>query len=494
MKRWIIFVHRYVGIPMSLLFVVWFLSGIVMMYTGDMPALSDSDRLLGRGTVDLGQVRVSPAAAAERTGMLERVTDAKLVNLMGRPAYRFSVFTLPVTVFADNGEMFAGATLEQGRAEAARFTGQPLEFVRFVETLTEPDQWTITQIPNLPLDRFDIADGAGTRAYFSRESGEVELITNRATRTLAWLGAIPHWFYFTALRSNQPVWYWTVVWAAVVGCGVALLGLVLAVTQFRRSKPFRLATSIRYRGLLRWHYLTGAVFGVFALTWVFSGMMSMEPFAWTRATGLYLPTDEIEGGRLDLGAYAPDDPRLRRALGAGAPYELELAVLQSRPYYIADFDSGADRRVVAADSMMVRTGNFDAASIVERIASSQDDAAILAADVLEDYDAYYYARGEAAPLPVLRVKFDDPARTWYYFDLKTSRAVATNHRFSRIERWLFNGLHSLDFQFWYDRRPLWDLGLIFLSVGALATTSIGMYLGLKRLSGRSRAAARASGR
>jgi len=31
MKRWLIWLHRYLGIPMSVVFVVWFLSGIVMM-------------------------------------------------------------------------------------------------------------------------------------------------------------------------------------------------------------------------------------------------------------------------------------------------------------------------------------------------------------------------------------------------------------------------------------------------------------------------------
>ena len=35
--RWLILIHRYLGIPLSVLFVVWFASGIVMMYTGDMP-------------------------------------------------------------------------------------------------------------------------------------------------------------------------------------------------------------------------------------------------------------------------------------------------------------------------------------------------------------------------------------------------------------------------------------------------------------------------
>ena len=37
---------------------------------------------------------------------------------------------------------------------------------------------------------------------------------------------------------------------------------------------------------MRWHYITGVVFGVFTLTWVFSGMLSMEPFGWATNPGL----------------------------------------------------------------------------------------------------------------------------------------------------------------------------------------------------------------
>ena len=98
-----------------------------------------------------------------------------------------------------------------------------------------------------------------------------------------------------------------------------------------------------------------------------------------------------------------------------------------------------------------------------------------------DYDAYYYPRNRQAALPVLRVKFDDPLETWVYIDPELGQIVASIHHLQRIERWLYNGLHSLDFGFWYSRRPLWDIGMILLCAGALASSAIGIYLGIKRL-------------
>ena len=82
---------------------------------------------------------------------------------------------------------------------------------------------------------------------------------------------------------------------------------------------------------------------------------------------------------------------------------------------------------------------------------------------------------------MLRVKFGDPAATWFYIDPVMSQTVAEVNQLNRVERWLYNGLHSLDFSFWYSKRPLWDIGMIVLLVGGLASSSIGFFLGLKRL-------------
>jgi hypothetical protein len=430
---------------------------------------------------------MSPGDAAERAGLDGDITAATLTTLLGRPAYRFGrVFGPAATVFADNGEVFERADPAQALTAVAAFVGEPRDAVRFIETVREADQWTMTEARSLPLERFDVDDGRGTRVYFSLESGDVKLVTDRRNRTLAWIGTIPHWFYFTPLRTNQPLWYWTVVWLSVAGCVLAGLGLILAFTQFRRSKPFRLSASVRYRGWMRWHYYTGALFGLFALTWVFSGLLSMESFAWTNATGLTLPRNDLAGGALDLDRYPLNDPDVLSAIGPDAA-EVSLSRIQKLPYYAVASttpDAAVQSQLIDALSLETRTGPFSAESILEALEATVTEARIREYAVLDRYDAYYYARDNEAPLPVLRVKFDDPAASWFYFDLMTSRELGSVHRLSRLERWLFNGLHSMDFSFWYSRRPLWDIGLILLSLGALATSSIGMYLGLKRLFGR----------
>jgi hypothetical protein len=102
------------------------------------------------------------------------------------------------------------------------------------------------------------------------------------------------------------------------------------------------------------------------------------------------------------------------------------------------------------------------------------------AQLLDDYDSYYYSRGRQTPLPILRVKFNDPDRTWVYIDPEMSQVVARIHRLDRVERWLYNGLHSLDFSFLYQRRPLWDIVVLALLAGGLASSTIGLVLGGRR--------------
>ncbi|HET7608614.1 MAG TPA: hypothetical protein VFL84_08065, partial [Gammaproteobacteria bacterium] len=382
---------------------------------------------------------------------------------------------------------------------------------------------------DLPLYKFAVRDGAGTEVYVSPYVGDVRLVTTTKTRTLAWIATIPHWFYITPLRTNQPLWYWIVVATSALGCLLALLGLVLGVTQFHKSTPFRWSSVVRYQGLMRWHYISGAFFGIFALTWVFSGLLSMEPFDWANADGLTIRGDALTGGPVELEQFPPFTADAWSALLAGRTLkELEFRRIADAPYYLARYtetgtEMGTDlfseengsgpgsapenrsvpisepRRerlhqpypitgraeprhmLVDARTLTARTEPFPADTLLERLRAAAPDASIVTHELLADYDSYYYSRNGQAALPVLRVKFDDPLETWVYVDPELGQIVASIHRLHRVERWLYNGLHSLDFGFWYDRRPLWDIGMILLSLGALATSTIGFWLGWKRL-------------
>ena len=209
-RKWMILIHRYLGIPLSVLFVVWFASGIVMMYAGEMPRLSPQLRLARLPALDLARVRLSPSEAVERAGLRQSPGRATLLTVMDRPAYRVG----GATIFADTGEWLAGLALDDARRVASRFMDVPDDQVHHVGTLTRADQWTLTQDHQMPVHKFRVDDGAGTELYVSPRSAEVTVLTTRRSRMLAWIGTIPHWLYFAALRLNQRLWYRLIVWTA----------------------------------------------------------------------------------------------------------------------------------------------------------------------------------------------------------------------------------------------------------------------------------------
>jgi hypothetical protein len=483
-RKWTILVHRYLGIGLSLLFVIWFISGIGMIYAGGMPELTPELRLERMPPLDIARIRLSPSEAAARAALPGAPERVVLLTVMDRPAYRLYAGQL-VTVFADTGDLLDNVDQAGIMAIASRFTNLPIARLHHLRVLDSADQWTIAERGQMPLHKIAADDAAHTELYISPLVGEVVVHTTRASRALAWAAAIPHWLYFAPLRVKDGLWRQVVLWTSGTGVILALAGIILGIIQFSPSRPpgqgRRARSWIPYGGWMRWHYVTGVVFGVFTLTWVFSGLLSMEPWSWVNRGGSRAQLRQaLMGGPLDPTQFPPIDPAAwNQVLPAHDAKEVELLRIQGNPYYAV---RGTDPRplLLEARPLRPRREPFSIESVMGRVRQAHADRTIVESRLLSGYDAYYYDR-RRPPLPVLRVKFDDPDRTWVYIDPAMSRLVAQLTRQERVERWLYHGFHSLDFAFWYYNRPLWDIGVIALSLGGTVSSAIGMFVGYRRL-------------
>ncbi len=81
---------------------------------------------------------------------------------------------------------------------------------------------------------------------------------------------------------------------------------------------------------------------------------------------------------------------------------------------------------------------------------------------LHEFDDHYYDARGTRSLPVLRVRFRDADTTWLYLDPARGGIALKTDETRRLRRWLYQGLHSLDFPFLYYERPLWDVVVIVL--------------------------------
>ncbi len=511
--------HRWLGIAGSLLFVVWFVSGMVMMYAG-MPSLTTEERLSRLPRLDLSQARVDVSEAAVRVGVAPRRI---VVGMLGdRPVYRFTGAGGVTTVYADTGAAFDGLDAEAAVAVARRFAPEHAATTRYDARLRDPDQWTLQSRAYFPLHRVRLGDDADTVLYVSDRTGEPVMQTTWQTRRWGYVGAVLHWLYFRPLRSRAALWSDVVIWLSVLGCVLCLSGLVWGVWRVASSKVYRLRggpSHSPYAGLMRWHHYMGLVFGLVTFTWVFSGALSMDPWGWHPGTGpTRVQREVVTGGSLRLGPLTVAQLRagIDAIVPAFVPKELEVVQLLGEPYVLAQHVRQAGVDNVRGSLPNTMAGEWThpleqrLVSVVhpERGAFSRFEdevfdalavAVMPGADVIEAtwlraYDAYYYDRSQRRRLPVLRVRYDDPQRTWLYFDPHRGAIARKEERLTRLNRWLYHGLHSLDFPFLYYRRPLWDVVVILLSLGGIAVSMTSLMQGWRRLRRHGRRIFRFSGR
>jgi hypothetical protein len=473
-RRWLILAHRYLGILLAPLFLVWFVSGITMVYLRAMPEVNARQRLAHLPPIDTSAIRVSPVRASQLAGLDTHPGHMVLTTVLNRPAYR--IRNSSATVFADTGERLEQIGESDAAAVAGRFLSLPPDRIGYAEFLAEADQWTLAARRQMPLYRLVVDDAARTEIYVSATSAEVVNVTTRRSRALAWISAIPHWLYFAWLRSQDRLWRQVVLWTAGLAVVSSFIGLVLAIVQL----------SVRYQGWLLWHYRAGVIFGVVTLTWVFSGFLSMEPWFWARGSSTG-PADRIadalSGGALDVSVYpALDTAKWLEPLEESDVREVELLQIRGEPY-LALRDATGGWRLLEAATLREQRAPFATESMVALIKAAVPDSPVAEVSSLDHYDAYYYGR-DALPLPVLRVKFDDRESTWVYIDPSMSRVTAQVTRRARVQRWLYHGLHSLDFPWLYDRRPLWDIVVVTLCLGGVGLSAIGLVLAGKRIARR----------
>ena len=469
MKRFLIFLHRWLGVGLCLLFLIWFPSGIAMMYWG-FPDVTEADRLARSPDIDPAAIRLSPAEALAALGPGGFAGSVRLDTFDGRPAYRFP----GRIVYADNGEEQTEVSTLMVRRLAAAWTGQPVQDA-IVERIEEVDQWTVQQDLRAlrPLWKFSWPNGE--QVYVSQALGEVVQDTTRASRLGAYLGPIPHWFYFTPLRKHGAEWSRVVIWSSGAGTVAAMLGLAVGAWMYSPSKRYRYdgaPTRIPYHGQKRWHMVLGLVFGLAAVTWAFSGMLSMDPFPRAVGSGGRDAAPDVPGileGRTDIDDFAPAHPRnaLTRLAGLRVK-QLELASLAGEPFYLATLADGSTR-IVPLDGPPRRAFEH------ERISSALTAAApSITTRVIDEYDRYYLDRRRERPLPVIVADVHDRDGSRYYVDPQTGRVVGRYSDRDWMQRWLYNGLHSFNFPWLYNYRPLWDVVVIAFMAGgtALSVTSL----------------------
>jgi hypothetical protein len=439
--------HRWFGTGLFALLALWFASGAVMT-VAPFPRFSEEERLAVARVLPPGELAV-PEQVAAALAAGQRI---RLANVEGESTWLFGGREARVAIRAERVPHFDAARAQ--RELEAQFGA-----IAWLESLEDYDPWSVPQ-RQLPLFRAGFANG--DQVYLAARTGEIIQYTTRGERIGAWLGAIPHWIYFPWLRARRELWSNTLLALSTLGMLVTLTGLIAGVSVARQQKR-------RIRDpVLRWHQWLGLGFGALAFTWLFSGALSLTPFDWTQ-TKLASPS-LLTAGVVPTPAVV--SAALRACQQELEVRELELAPLAGHSYAVC-FGRDQTRVIDLANGVMQR----------------RLSPAILPGATLEHApDAYLYPThgGRTVPATYLRQRLADELGTTYYVDPARARLLAQHTDRTRLERWLYHGLHSLDLPGLYGHRWLWRATIWSAMAAGFVLSSLGGVLAWRRVRRRAR--------
>lgn len=497
-KRWLYLLHRWLGIALCLVMLLWFASGMVMLYVG-YPKLTTDERLAalpplaaGGCCVPLTQAYAAArAAGAGRDAMPPRRADAapqswRLTSVAGQPRYLFGDDgPSPVAVDALTGRVVDRVDREAALGAARPFAAGAA--ARWLGLVTE-DAWTHSRAldAHRPLHRVAIDDAEQRWVYVSSRTGEVVRDATGTERRWGWVGAWLHWLY--PLRGGALDAWWSdiVIGLAVAGSLGTFSGLVVGLWRWRFRGRYRSGRRTPYGdAAARWHHVLGLAGGLLAFTWVLSGLFSMNPWKLFDAPGPRPDRLAYAGGALDP-QRAPDPRRLLEGLGAEGLAVREVTWYRVGGEHLALAQGGGQARVVGADGQPVDA--LPPALWQTAATRLRPGSRVVRQDRLDAYDAYYYAREphtmtghRERPLPAWRLQFDDAQRTWVVIDPRTGTLLQLSDGHRRVDRWLFAFLHSFDLPQLLARRPAWDLWMLGFSVAGLGLAGTAVVTGARRL-------------
>lgn len=466
MARLILLLHRYLGIAVGALMVMWCLSGVVMMYVS-YPALSESARLEQLQPIawhDCCKLAGAPRADFNA----ERI---QIEMLGGRPVLFSGGESQPLDL--STGRWVERISADQAAVVAKRYAAADSPAIH-LRGLVDRDQWTVSADFNSarPLYHFELGDRAGTELYVSSRSGRAVQLTTARERFWNWLGAVPHWLYFTELRRHPNIWSQLLIVTSLLGCFLAGVGIYLGIRQLAAAPAGRWSP---YVGFKLWHHIAGLTFGVFALTWVLSGLLSMNPWGWLQGAGAQVESAAIEGTAPSSAASLA--AVLEKLAGAHpSAVSLKAAPLDYARYFVASGANG-ERLRLNERGEPAPLSHAELQFLARALGAAGTPGAL---QLMTREDSYYFSHHqELAVLPVYRLVLASGTR--YYLDSVSGMLIAKFDAGSRAYRWLHQGLHRLDFAAVLRSRPQWDLIMLLLMSGVTLLCVSGAYLGFRRL-------------
>lgn len=482
------FLHKWLGILMAPLLVMWFVTGFFMIFSGFprvekeqafalLDPIGSIDSLPSTGElIDWYQTHTA-TGDSPTTLSLKREEGRAVLSLSGAQG------EVLMDLRSEKPIDDIPPTLEELTEKTLRLTG--LSPAR-VDTLHQLNQWLpfASRREDLPFIKVSVENPKSTTLYFSGKSGRLLQETNQSNRWMAYFGAIPHWIYFWPIRQDVELWKGIFVVLGIMGCVMIISGIIVGVVwtvKSRRSSRRRWSPFSKRSGKwLYWHHISGLLFGIIVLTWMFSGWMSLDSLPrWLTGpsprTELYSIKD---GGAITGNEVMHFEPILAQHPNAK---QVTYSHYMGRPYYRLEESAKPATYLVYNDDGSLAQLALSQEEVVSYLNGLDLAIEVKEASVLHHYKGDYlpHPRGKRKPpLPVLDLLTAEGTTLYIALD---EPYLSVQNRATRLNNWAYQKLHSLKFVWSYEHPTLWLCIMLFLLTGGAIVSVTGLVLGWRAL-------------
>ena len=267
-------------------------------------------------------------------------------------------------------------------------------------------------------------------------------------------------------------------WLALIGIVGAVTGIVLGV--IRTIQASKILSN--FDGWLRWHHISGLVLGIVVFSWIFSGWLSMD-----HGRIFSKPNPREEQLKLFQNIPATETfsglPSLAPVYALANVKEIELRVIAGYPYLVSKSEPEGNNIWILKDQLnwQPAKNGLPIQWMRKATQSAWPNMPIKDMYYIKDNDTYTNLRERKLSENVLRIILDNSAKTWVHIDKQSGEVVSVMDDGRRTYRWLFNGLHSLDFPGLTSRPLLWYIVILTLLILGTLFSITGTILGVRRL-------------
>ncbi len=454
---------------MSLMCLIWFLTGIVLIFTG-YPHASREKRFLHLETFSPQEIQNIQAPDSSFKGSVE------LEKYLGQSVYRVSSGRKTQKVYnAQTLEPIKTFTIEQADQLSMSYTQSTSHKILISNQLDQWVPWSYYK-SLLPFYKCYMNDDAHSVVYVSQKTGSIIQKTTRKERWIAYFSAIPHWVYFVSLRNQMGLWKTIMIILSVLGLLASISGIAVGIYR-KKKKSITPYKKFNYK----WHHIFGYFFGVFVFTFILSGLISITNIPdWM--VGVSKKEKITWDQKLDLTKSKSIAPSaIYKAIkNKEGIRKIEWKTIFNTPYYLVYYNDYQVPEAYFLKNGSVQPANEYELSAIKKQAQEKFGKYNPEVSIQKGYDNYYSSNAMLyIPQTAYKVVLNDDAKTWLYINPQTGEEILRYNKNKRVRRWLYRALHTFNFQFLKEMDWLRKTLLIIVSIAGIIICYTGLILSKK---------------